>query len=392
MVNRFRGRQISEDDVMRVILGPPLQQDPPSLTRPSSAVVSPGGEGGMPNPMSTIGQMISSGESGAPKAVGPGTAEGLVPTTGAGPDYEISFQFPALLMQDEGGSLGRAHALNFVGAGVTATILDGAVTVTITGGGGGGGVALNVQRADAAAVAAAEIMDFSDSFLVTEDPAGEANVSLDFAGNGTSTKPARSDHNHDATYAALASQHNPLTILDTATVNLTLNNQELTATFTGVYASGVAPATPATGQIITYAKENNRLYMKDETGLEIPIHDEYNAFEFTISGGSGAIPTGLYTDFFVPYDCTVIGWTVITNITSTVTFDLWKTDYAGYPSDVGDTITGTDKPTTVVSRKGSSTSLTGWTTTLNRQDIITINIDANDNATRVLLVLEVRKR
>jgi hypothetical protein len=392
MGNRFRGRQPTEDDVIRALIGPPLQQDPPKLTGASSAVSSPGGEGGMPNPMSTIGQMITSGEAGAPKPIGPATEEGMVPTSGVGPDFEVTFQLPALLIQDEGVDLGRAQTLDFVGAGVIATIAGDVVTVTITGGGGGGGTPLIVQNNDTAAVAAADVMDFSSSFDVTESPAGEANITLDFAGTGVSIQPARSDHNHDADYADIALEHDPVTVTDTSTIDLTLTDQDISAAFTGVYVSGAAPSSPAAGNIITYAKTNNRLYMKDESGVEIPVHDEYNAFEFVIGGGSGAITAGLYTDFFVPYDCTVIGWTVLANLSSTLTFDLWKVTYAGYPGSVADTITGTDKPRTSASRKGQSTALTGWTTTFNRQDVIHINVDANDNATRALLVIEVRKR
>lgn len=48
------------------------------------------------------------------------------------------YSIPGVLTDDEGNVLGQATILNFVGAGVTATVSNGVATINIPGGGGGG--------------------------------------------------------------------------------------------------------------------------------------------------------------------------------------------------------------------------------------------------------------
>ena len=48
------------------------------------------------------------------------------------------YSIPGVIADDEGNVLGQATILNFVGAGVTATVTNGVATINIPGGGGGG--------------------------------------------------------------------------------------------------------------------------------------------------------------------------------------------------------------------------------------------------------------
>jgi hypothetical protein len=48
------------------------------------------------------------------------------------------YAIPGVITDDEGNLLGQATTLNFVGAGVTATVSNGIATINIPGGGGGG--------------------------------------------------------------------------------------------------------------------------------------------------------------------------------------------------------------------------------------------------------------
>jgi hypothetical protein len=373
------GRRVTEDDVIAALLGPPQKSEPHVVIGSSSGSGAP--PPGFINPMTGIGQMIASGEGGALKAIANAGDEHKVIASGAGPDFEPTFQYPRINVQDEGIDDARVETLNFVGAGVTVTSGAGVATITISG--GGGGSSLVVQLADSTIVAAADTMDFSASFTLSESPGGEANVGLDYSGGtGSSDKPARQDHTHSAYITNVS---------DTTTIDLTLAGQTISADFKGLLAVGAAPGTPAAGLLALYAKTGNRLYIKDDTGQEVAAFDEYNALEITIGGGSGAISVGVFADFVVPYDCTVIEWTLLGDQTGSLVLDLWKDTYANFPPTIGDTITGTDKPTISASTKGQSSALTGWTTALSRGDIIRINVDSSATITRTTLVLAVRR-
>ena len=104
--------------------------------------------------------------------------------------------------------------------------------------------------------------------------------------------------------------------------------------------------------------------------------------------GSGSPPTpGIRTDYVVPYNMEITGWDVIADATGSVQIDLWKTDLAGYPPVVGDSITGSDKPRLSSEIKASSTALTGWTTTLSEGDCLRINLDSVTTITRATVIL-----
>jgi hypothetical protein len=65
-----------------------------------------------------------------------------------------------LKVQDEGTDLGsNPSVVNFVGAGVSATLVDGVLTVTIAGGGGGGG-AVELLDEGSSLVAAINSLNF----------------------------------------------------------------------------------------------------------------------------------------------------------------------------------------------------------------------------------------
>jgi hypothetical protein len=54
------------------------------------------------------------------------------------PVFTSGYSIPGVITDDEGNVLGTATTLNFVGAGVTATVAEGVATINIPGGGGGG--------------------------------------------------------------------------------------------------------------------------------------------------------------------------------------------------------------------------------------------------------------
>ena len=76
---------------------------------------------------------------------------------------------------------------------------------------------------------------------------------------------------------------------------------------------------------------------------------------------------------------------------STIVIDIWKDTFANYPPTVGDTIVASAKPTLSSENKSEDTTLTGWTTTLSKGDILYFNIDSSSTVTYVQLTLQVTK-
>jgi hypothetical protein len=109
--------------------------------------------------------------------------------------------------------------------------------------------------------------------------------------------------------------------------------------------------------------------------------------EFVIDGGGIAYVTGQKGHLEVPASCTISRWTMLHDQSSTTTIDIWKTNYAGFPPAIGNTITGSAVPATTAAQNNQSSTLTGWTTALSAGDILAYNASANNNATRTTISL-----
>ena len=104
-------------------------------------------------------------------------------------------------------------------------------------------------------------------------------------------------------------------------------------------------------------------------------------------GDSTAITTGAKTKtrIFCPYTGTIVRWKLITDQSATVTLDVWKA--AGAIPTNANTITASAKPSTTAVEFNSSSTLTGWTTSVTEGDILELEVEANDNAEYISLML-----
>lgn len=155
--------------------------------------------------------------------------------------------------------------------------------------------------------------------------------------------------------------------------------------------------------------------------------------------------TGVKGDITVPFGCVITEWTLLADQSGSIGVDIWKDTYANYPPTSADTIipaitvggftvglsyvivnyagttnanwnsiagtsgvtyavgsvftaaiagtglgTGTaaPKPAIVSSTKGQSSTLTGWTTTINAGDTLRFNVDSSATVQRVTLSLK----
>ncbi len=109
--------------------------------------------------------------------------------------------------------------------------------------------------------------------------------------------------------------------------------------------------------------------------------------------GAGAVPaTGVKGYITVPYNGTIIAWSIVADGASpTCTFDVWKIATGTAIPTVANTIMGT-KPALATGNAIRSTTMAGWTTlVVAAGDILGFNLDAVTTATRICLQLEIMK-
>lgn len=106
--------------------------------------------------------------------------------------------------------------------------------------------------------------------------------------------------------------------------------------------------------------------------------------------GTVALTTGVKGDVPVHHEFEIYSWMLLASVSGSIVVDIWKDTYANYPPVVGDSITGSAKPTISSGVKGTSATLTGWNTSLVAGDCLRFNIDSVTTITRCTLALELR--
>ena len=113
--------------------------------------------------------------------------------------------------------------------------------------------------------------------------------------------------------------------------------------------------------------------------------------EAIIGNGTDIISAGVWGDIQVPFDGTITSVTVLADQVATAVVDVWKDTYTNFPPTVADTITAAAKPTITAANKSTDAVLTGWTTAITAGDVFRFNVDSNDVATRLNVVLGVTR-
>lgn len=113
---------------------------------------------------------------------------------------------------------------------------------------------------------------------------------------------------------------------------------------------------------------------------------------FVVDGAGSAITTGAKKVYVqIPYACTITSWVIIGDPSGSIVFDIWKDTYANFPPTVADTITASAKPTLTTAVKATSSTLTGWTTSIAAGDVLELNVDSATTVTKAILILKVTR-
>ena len=120
-------------------------------------------------------------------------------------------------------------------------------------------------------------------------------------------------------------------------------------------------------------------------------HTEEAGLEIIIGDGTNEISTGVAGDIEVPYACTIVSAELYADQSGSIVIDIWKDTHANFPPTNDDSITASAPPTLSSADHGQDTTLTGWTKSLSKGDILRFNVDSVTTCTRVTLVLRVTK-
>lgn len=116
-----------------------------------------------------------------------------------------------------------------------------------------------------------------------------------------------------------------------------------------------------------------------------------SAIEFVIDGSGAEIETGEKGHIVVPFGCKIKEVWLLADQSGSIKVDIWKDTYANYPPTDADSICGGNEPEISSATKDKDTTLTGWTTTLNEDDILAFNVDSVTTIERCTVVLKVER-
>lgn len=114
---------------------------------------------------------------------------------------------------------------------------------------------------------------------------------------------------------------------------------------------------------------------------------------FGIDGQGFTITTGVKgATRPIPFNCTITSWKIIGDVSGSIVFDIWKTAFStsALPT-VANTITASAKPTLTATFGATSSTLTGWTTSITAGDELLINVDSVTSLKQVTLQLTVTR-
>lgn len=107
-----------------------------------------------------------------------------------------------------------------------------------------------------------------------------------------------------------------------------------------------------------------------------------DSFGIVVDGAGVALTTGSKGTKYIPFDCTITGWDIRSDISGSCVFDVKRS---------GVSLAGTEKPTLSSASSNSDLALSTWTTSLVTGDIIEFIVDSASTLTRATVTILVNK-
>lgn len=119
--------------------------------------------------------------------------------------------------------------------------------------------------------------------------------------------------------------------------------------------------------------------------------DSNLGMEFVFQNGGNPLVALMCGDLEVQSDCTISSVTMVTDQVGSIVINIWKCTFAQFDNSThpvaGDKITASAPPTISSGVSYHDTTLTGWTRSLSKGDILRFNIDSSSTVTRASISL-----
>jgi hypothetical protein len=112
---------------------------------------------------------------------------------------------------------------------------------------------------------------------------------------------------------------------------------------------------------------------------------------FIIDGRGAAITAGSSGSKIVPYNCTITGWEVISNVSGSIVVTVNKSTTTSPTAPSWSAISGTEKPTLSSAVRNSDTVLSTWNTSIAAGNQIQAVVDSADINGVVMVILYLTK-
>jgi hypothetical protein len=121
-------------------------------------------------------------------------------------------------------------------------------------------------------------------------------------------------------------------------------------------------------------------------------HQPYALIGARVSSPIGSvIRTGVKSYFVVPQKCNIVGMMLVADQVGSLVVDIYRTSFAQFPPTEGSSITFGSRPTLSNAQSIEDRALINWSTTLNRGDVLAINVLSCTKITNFSLALLVER-
>lgn len=175
-------------------------------------------------------------------------------------------------------------------------------------------------------------------------------------------------------------------IADGAVGTLSGDNSGDQLMFGTIAVAGQADLDPVgTGDTLTFVAGTNVTLTTNALTKELTINATVvneDSFGIVVEGAGTAITTGSKGTRYIPYNCTITGWSIQGTPSGSCVFDVKRS---------GTSIAGSEKPTLSGATTNEDLSLSTWTTSLTAGDVIEFVVDSASTVTRATVTILVSK-
>ncbi len=125
--------------------------------------------------------------------------------------------------------------------------------------------------------------------------------------------------------------------------------------------------------------------------MSLLIRNPPAALEFVIDGSGAEITLGEKGHIRAPFSGIIRSVSLFADQIGSIEVDIWKTDLAGFPPIVANSITGGHPPSITDDQDSEDTVLTGWERTVNEGDVFAFHVDSISAIQRVTISLKIQR-